>query len=407
MWRPRHGIILTAIALLGLGLIVSQSAGLTVGARNSITVGDVLLGSTSLKALGAVALLLLAMHLPVNRLGDRRWWASPVPWAAVLGVGLVLATQIPGVGVSRNGAVRWMEIGPVGFQPSELAKWFVPLAIAWWAARQGRRMDQFGRGLLPALMLLGLTAAAVGVEDLGTAVVITCVGGAVLLAGGARIAHVAGLAPVGLGLAVFGVLAEDYRRNRILAFLEPFEDPEGLNYHMIQSLTAITGGGAGGRGLGNGLQKFGYLLEDTTDFIFAVICEEMGVAGAALVLFLFAALVCSCLLVARRTSSPFARLLVVGVTATIGLQAFVNLAVVTGLAPTKGIALPLVSHGGTGWWMTAACLGLVCAVDRASDRELAGAPLTAARPPAGAGAGAGADERRPGLIAGDRLAGNS
>ncbi len=369
MWRPRYGIILTAIALLGIGLIASQSAGLSVGEREPVTVAELLLGSTAAKAAGAVALMLMAMRLPVERLASRRWHRTPLPWAALVAVALVLSLQIPGVGVVRNGAVRWMEIGPVGFQPSELAKWLVPIAIGWWAARQGRRMDQARLGLLPPLLLLAVTGAAVGLEDLGTAVVIAAVGGLVMLAGGVRVAHVGWLAPVGLGVAAVGVLAEDYRRDRILAFLRPFEDPEGLNYHMIQSLTAIAGGGAGGRGLGNGLQKFGYLLEDTTDFIFAVICEELGLAGAALVLFLLAALVCSCLAVGRRTRSPFARLLVLAVASTVGLQALVNLAVVTGLAPTKGIALPLVSHGGTGWWMTAACLGLVCAVDRAADRS--------------------------------------
>lgn len=368
MWRPRHGIILAALGLLGLGLIVSQSAGLSVGTGEPLTITDVLMGSTAMRAAGAVGFLVLLMHSPVSRLADRRPFGSPLPLLALIALGLVMALHIPGVGVSRNGAVRWMQIGPLGFQPSELTKWFVPLAIAWWAARAGRRMDHLFGGLTPPLLLLVLTVAAVGVEDLGTAAVIAVVGGLVLLAGGMRLSLTLAVLPFAATMAVFGVLSEQYRRDRITAFMRPFDDPEGLNYHMIQSLTAITGGGPGGRGLGNGLQKFGYLLEDTTDFIFTVICEELGLSGAALVLFLIAALVGSCLAVGGRAATPFGRLTAFSVACTVGVQALVNLAVVTGLAPTKGIALQLVSHGGTGWWMTAACLGLVCAIDRDADR---------------------------------------
>ncbi len=381
MWRPRHGIILAAFGLLGLGLIVSQSAGLSVGSGEPLTLTDVLLGSTAMRAIGAVGFLMLAMHLPVHRLADRRPFGSPLPLLALIAVALVMALHVPGVGVSRNGAVRWMHVGPIGFQPSELAKWLVPLTIAWWAARSGRRMDQIIGGTIPPMVLLGVTVLAVGVEDLGTAAVIALVGGLVLLAGGMRFSLTLLLAPVAAGVAVIGVMSEQYRRDRITAFLRPFDDPEGLNYHMIQSLTAITGGGPGGRGLGNGLQKFGYLLEDTTDFIYAVICEELGLFGAALVLFLIAALVGSCLAVGRRAGSPFGRLAAFSVGCTVGVQALVNLAVVTGLAPTKGIALPLVSHGGTGWWMTAACLGLLCAIDRQADREEADLGFPASQPP--------------------------
>ncbi len=381
MWRPRHGIILAALGLLGLGLIVSQSAGLTVGSGEPLTLADVLLGPTAIRAIGAVCFLTLLMHMPVRRLADRRFLGSPLPLLALIALALVMALQIPGVGASRNGAVRWMHIGPLGFQPSELAKWLVPLSIAWWAARCGRRMDHLVGGTVPPMLLLGLTTLAVGVEDLGTAAVIAVVGGLVMLAGGMRSSLTLLLVPAAAVVAVIGVMSKQYRRDRITAFMRPFDDPEGINYHMIQSLTAITGGGPGGRGLGNGLQKFGYLLEDTTDFIFAVICEELGLFGAALVLFLIAALVGSCLAVGRRAGSPFGRLAAFSVACTLGVQALMNMAVVTGLAPTKGIALPLVSHGGTGWWMTAASLGLLCAIDRQADREEAERGVEATPPP--------------------------
>jgi cell division protein FtsW len=149
-----------------------------------------------------------------------------------------------------------------------------------------------------------------------------------------------------------------------MAFVDPYADPQGIGYHTIQSLVAVAGGEGFGRGLGHGLQKFGYLPEDRTDFLFAIICEELGIAGAALVITLFLTLLFASLAVASRERSPLLRLFTLGVIATVCLQAIINLAVVTGLAPTKGIALPLLSSGGTGWILTAFSLGLLIAIDR-------------------------------------------
>jgi cell division protein FtsW len=152
--------------------------------------------------------------------------------------------------------------------------------------------------------------------------------------------------------------------NRVKAFFDPYQDPQGIGYHILQSMGAISGGGFAGRGLGNSIQKFGYLPEDTTDFIFAIICEEMGVVGAAVVISLYACLLWCGFSIVRRVEHPFQRLLGLGILLAVGLQAFINIAVVTGSAPTKGIALPLLSSGGTGWVLTAFCVGLVISMDR-------------------------------------------
>nr|HRJ50661.1 FtsW/RodA/SpoVE family cell cycle protein [Phycisphaerales bacterium] len=148
------------------------------------------------------------------------------------------------------------------------------------------------------------------------------------------------------------------------SFVDPYGDPEGSGYHMIQSMLAVMGGEGPGRGLGHGLQKFGYLPEDRTDFLFAVICEELGIAGAAVVIFLFVGMVWAGVSIARREREVFLRLSALGLVSTIALQALMNLAVVTGLGPTKGIALPLVSSGGTGWILTAFSMGILAAIDR-------------------------------------------
>jgi cell division protein FtsW len=170
--------------------------------------------------------------------------------------------------------------------------------------------------------------------------------------------------PIAAAGVVYAILTSEYRVKRILAFIDPYADPQGIGYHTIQSLVAVAGGEGFGRGLGHGLQKFGYLPEDRTDFLFAIICEELGIAGAGLVITLFLTLLFAGITIAARERSPMLRLFTLGVIATVCLQAIINLAVVTGLAPTKGIALPLLSSGGTGWILTAFSLGLLIAIDR-------------------------------------------
>src|SRR5690606_26392677 len=185
---------------------------------------------------------------------------------------------------------------------------------------------------------------------------------------GASLWQLLSLAPVAaLGLITL-VIVNPYRVTRLVTFLDPYKDPDGAGYHMIQSLVAVANGRVWGRGLGFGLQKFGYLPEDRTDFLFAVICEELGLAGASLVIALNLGIIWAGVAIVRRQSSAFLQLLGLGVVTTFGLQALINLTVVTGLAPTKGIALPLLSSGGTGWILTAGSLGLLVAMDRQAAR---------------------------------------
>jgi len=170
---------------------------------------------------------------------------------------------------------------------------------------------------------------------------------------------------VGVAGFVGAVALEPYRlARRTTFFTAPYADPQGAGYHMIQSMATVAGGGPMGLGLGNGVQKFGYLPEDTTDFLFAIIAEELGLPGVVLVVVLFLALFWATLRIASRERDPMLSLLALGVGATVTLQAVINIAVVTGWAPTKGIPLPLVSSGGTGWILTAAALGAVASIGR-------------------------------------------
>ena len=392
MLRAGHGILLCALALLMVGVVMVHSASMVVrplaegadpqaaAAVSGVTVESLLLSRTTLYLALAVGAMVLASRLPLRRLADRAQRAAFLPPAGdhgllVLGslalLGVLATVYVPGIAREAKGAARWVNLhlpGLESVQPSEIAKWGLVLLVAVYAARLATRTDnhmrRFVSGLLPACLCVGAVAGFVVLEDLGTGVLMVAACAVVLLASGARIWHFLLFAPPALLAFVVAVATTPYRVQRITSFLDPYADPQGAGYHMIQSLTTVAGGGVFGRGLGHGLQKFGYLPEDTTDFLYAVICEELGLFGALLVLFLYALLAWFGTSIARRETNPALKLAALGVTATITLQALINLFVVTGLAPTKGIALPLISSGGTGWILTGFALGLVVAIDR-------------------------------------------
>lgn len=380
MLRAGQSLMLIVAALLTIGVIMVSSAGLSV---QTPAAPGMLLGRPAVFACLAVTMMLIGSQLPVDRL--RRAAAWMVPWIIGITLILLLAVHLPVIGREVNGARRWIWLGFVGFQPSEIAKWALVVVLACLVSQRAWAMGRLGRGFLRPMVLVAAVCALVGTEDLGTAVLIGAVSVTMLLAGGARLWHAAMLAPMAAAGFVAATLASPYRLDRLRAFVDPYQDPQGIGYHVIQSMATVAGGGLAGRGLGNSVQKFGYLPEDTTDFIFAIICEELGLVGAASVICLYAGLLLCGWSIIRKTGEPFTRLLALGIVTTIGLQAVINMAVVTGLAPTKGIALPLVSAGGTGWVMTAFAIGLLASIDRAAEagigaNEVPAMPNLRARP---------------------------
>ena len=384
MLRARHGLVLAVLGLLVVATVMVNSASLNLSGRAPTTTESVFWGKHTWFALGAMAALAVGCMVPVERLGTsgKRWWSTPVTWVAAVAVLGLLLVHVPGIGREANGARRWITLGPIGLQPSELAKWGVPIVLAWYCIRERARMGSFIRGFALPLAAVSAVCGIIAIEDLGTAVLIELVAVAMLVAAGARWWFAAALAPVGLVAFAGLVIASPYRVNRIAAFLNPYEDARGIGYHIIQSLEAISGGGLAGRGLGNSELKFGYLPEATTDFIYSIVTEELGITGAILVVALYVMLILGGLAIlasaTRRSSAAgpagtpllpgFSQLLGYGIILTVGLQALINIAVVTGLAPTKGIALPLMSRGGTGWILTCLSLGMVVAMDLAADR---------------------------------------
>jgi len=383
--------MLCALALLMVGVVMVQSAGMQVerlGADASavgevVTAKSLLTSRSALYLVMAIGAMVVASRVPIRKIAgrlDRVVWFKPggdlgvLILGSVLLIGLVVTVYVPGLARPVNGAHRWVNLrlpGLESMQPSELAKWGLVILVAWYGARLGsykeNRLGIFWKGLLPAVLCIGAVAFVVVMEDLGTGVLMVLACSVVLVAGGARLKHFAAFVPIGMAGVAAAIMTSPYRVKRITAFLDPYADAQGEGYQMIQSLTTISGGGFFGRGLGNGLQKFGYLPEDTTDFLFAVVCEETGFVGALAIISAYAAIVWVGTDIAKRETSGILRLIVVGVVATFSIQAVINLMVVTGLGPTKGIALPLMSNGGTGWIVTSVCLGLVVAIERTQE----------------------------------------
>jgi len=379
--RLRDLLVLCVMSLLLLGVLMVQSASTRLESISgdgwdwtSTGVKQMLLGVGAMVVFFAVGFSDYRVLVRKPALS----WGNPLCWFYAITVLLCVATLIPGVGHSVNGARRWLVLGPVQVQPSELAKWSVILVLAWVLAYDARVREKFGRFLL-LCAVVAVPALLIVVQDFGTAALVGLAGLLVMLVGRVKLWHVGVLLPLVLGLAAWFVMHKAYRLRRMTSFMNPFEDSRGEGYHMVQSLLSFSSGGVLGKGLGNGVQKLGYLPEDTTDFIFAVVCEELGLFGALLtiVLFLGIGFVGWQVIKGKEAGSggggvasdPFARLMVFGVTVMVSLQALINVAVATVSVPTKGMSLPLVSAGGSGLLITAGALGLVYSVARLQERE--------------------------------------
>ena len=285
------------------------------------------------------------------------------------------AVLVPHVGIERNGARRWLPLGVTNFQPSELAKWAVVIFLAWTLTHRPLDVSKF-HNLLLVLIPVGLLCLLVVIQDFGTAALIAVVAFSMLMVGRVKTRHLMLIVPPLLFAAYWFVAHKEYRWRRMVAFTNPYAAPQGEGYHMIQSLLSYATGGLGGTGIGGGIQKLGYLPEDTTDFIFSTLCEETGLFGAVLVICLYLTLVVLAWQVVKKNRDSFGRMLAFGIAAMIGTQAAINIAVATVSVPTKGLSLPLISAGGSGLVITCAAVGILASVLR-HEREEDFVPLAA------------------------------
>lgn len=306
-----------------------------------------------------LAAMLVTMQL------DLKWLRKVAKPALFLAVGLLILVKVPGIGRTVNGADRWIGLGPLSIQPSEVIKLSMVLVMAHLLALDPLKIKSFRYGLLPILGLLGLIAGLIMLQpDLGTTLVIAGTTFFMLIAVGARISHMVALGGAGLALVVAAIAAAPYRMRRILAFLDPWADPSGKGYQTIQALLALGPGGLFGLGLGQSRQKFLYLPENHTDFIFAMIGEELGFIGATFVVLLFFVFVWRGFRIGMGAPDVFSGLLAIGLTSMIGIQAMINMGVVSGILPVTGITLPFLSYGGTSLVFTMVGVGVLLNISR-------------------------------------------
>lgn len=340
-----------ALSCLGLVMVYSSSAWL---ARQTTNSWEHYLNRQGIFLVGGVAVMLICSRVDYRVL--RRFAPQ------LMLIGLVVLVSVLFLGREVNGARRWISVGPINLQPSEIAKVALAIFLAATLARQGERVRSFKRGFLPVMVAAGLTMLLVYLErDLGTTILLGALTLILLFVAGTRASYVAAALMLAAPVVWSGIINVGYRRGRVEQFFS------GDDYQVQQSLVAIGSGGPWGVGLGNGRQKLGFLPEDHTDFILATIGEELGLVGITLVISLFCLLVWRGLQAARQATDRFGTYLATGLSAVFGLQALVNMAVVLRVIPAKGITLPFLSYGGSSLLVSMASVGLLLSISRRPD----------------------------------------
>ena len=361
-------VVILALTLLGIAMVYSASG---IKALDALDEPRYFLGWQSLwAALGLVGML------AATRIDYHRYRMLALP-LLVGALALLAAVLVPGLGTTVNGAARWLRAGPVGLQPAEFAKLALILYLAFWL---GARRDRIERGgtVIGFVVITGLVGALVFAEpDLGTAIVIGAIALAMYFVAGARLWMFGALALLSGVLALAGALAHPERVERLMTFVDPWNDPRGAGYQAIQMLYGLALGGLSGEGLGAGREKFGFLPFPYTDSIFAILGDELGLIGTLAVIMLFLVLAYRGVRIALRAPDAMGALIATGITTWLVFQAWVNMAVVASLIPMTGITLPFISYGGSSLCVGLIAVGILLNVGRQAAR----APATVSRAP--------------------------
>ncbi len=346
-------LLIPALVLMGLGLVATYSASSYLASHE---IGD---APHFLKRQAAFCLLgLLGMILAKNL--PSAFYRRLVYPILLLSLALLVLVFVPPFSVKVGGASRWLRIAGLTFQPAELAKLSLVLYIAYSMAKKGPNMPVFSKGFLPHLLVAGTFMTLILLQpDLGTAIMIGCWLLIILFVGGVNPLHLLGLVLCSTPVLCWLVWRADYRLRRWWAFLNPWDDPQGLGFQIIHSFLAFGSGGIFGVGLGNSKQKLLYLPEPHTDFIFSIMAEELGLAGVTAIIALFAVLVLRGIKIGLNAPDLYTTFLALGISCFIGLQVLINMGVVTGLLPTKGLTLPLISYGGSSLVITLFGIGIL------------------------------------------------
>ncbi|GAA3403949.1 stage V sporulation protein E [Paenibacillus hodogayensis] len=355
---PDLWMLISTLLILTIGVVMVYSASAVLAFHDY---GDYFfyLKRQLIFAVLGVAAMFVTMNV------DYWVWKKYAKVALLVCFALLVIVLIPGIGVVRGGARSWLGIGSFGIQPSEFMKLGMIVFLAKMLSEEQSKITQFTRGLMPPLGLMGLAFGMIMLQpDLGTGAVLVGASLLIIYTAGARISHLSYLGLVGLAGFVGLIAAAPYRLQRITAFLDPWKDPLGAGYQSIQSLYAIGPGGLAGLGLGMSRQKYSYLPEPQTDFIFSIIAEELGFIGGATILLLFGLLVWRGMRTAITAPDTFGSLLAVGIVGMIAVQVVINIGVVIGMFPVTGITLPLISAGGSSLTLMLTAIGVLLNISR-------------------------------------------
>ncbi len=352
-------LLYAALALVLGGLLILASASMVISQKNFGTIGYYALRQLSLGGLGGLMAFFVALFLPY-----RLWKKLSLPLLVISLIMLALLF-IPELSYAFGGARRWLKIGPISFQPSEILKLAFIMYLAGWLDSRRKEIASVSYGLIPFALMLSIIGVFLAMQpDVGTLGVIVVSAGLLYFLGGGKISQIATLSAFGLTLFYFLILIAPYRLSRILVFLNPVLDPRGAGYQINQAFIAIGSGGFSGLGFGRSIQKYNYLPEPMADSIFAIFAEELGFIGVAILIALFVTLAWRGFTIARHAPDVFGRLLAAGISINIVAQAFINMAAISGLLPLTGIPLPFVSYGGTSLAVTLASVGILLNISK-------------------------------------------
>ncbi|MBD8070136.1 putative lipid II flippase FtsW [Bacillus sp. PS06] len=363
-----YWLIVTILLLCSFGLLMVYSASYPIGMINYHDPNYFFSRQLKWFGLGLVAFV-LAAFFPYHAYGKLS------PLFVVISISLLVAVLIPGIGVERNNSQRWIQLGSFMFQPSEAVKLLMIIYFAYIYAKKQNYIEHFTKGVLPPLFILATVFLLILKQpDLGTAtsILVTC--GVILLCSGVRKIHLILLGSIAISGISYFAFTTPYRMKRLLSFRNSFDDPLGDGYQLVNSYLAIASGGPWGSGLGNSIQKLGYLPEAHTDFIMAIILEELGIVGLLFVIVSYFIIMLRGLHIARNSKDAFPKLLAVGLTFQLMIQVIFNLGAVSGLLPITGITLPFISYGGSSLIIIMISAGILVNVSASVKKKQLSAP---------------------------------
>lgn len=359
--RPDYLILGLALVLVVLGLIMVYSSSFAVGLLEFDNANYFVLRQ-ALWALIGLGLLLVLMRM------DYRWLRAASPLLMLGAVVALVAVLVPGIGLERGGAQRWIALGPLPpLQPSEFAKLALIIYVSAWLSGKGANLQSFALGFVPFVLMVGIVAGLILLEpDMGTSVVVVLITITLFFIAGASLTHLAALLSIGTVASLLLMVSAGYRAQRLTAFFNAEDDPGGIGFHTIQNLIALGSGGIQGLGLGASRQKFFYIPNAHTDGVFAVVGEELGFIGAMGVIILFGVLIYRGFRVVLRTDDEFGSLLATGICCWIAYQALINVGGVSRAIPMTGIPMPFLSYGGSALAALLAATGILLSISRRS-----------------------------------------